>query len=454
MVGWSYELLSQPECTLFNRLGVFVGGFTLEAAEAVGSDQVVEDPGTERLSSPISSPLQIPRLDVLDLLLRLVEKSLVLAEPGDDRANRYRLLETLRHYALEKLEASGEADVVHRRHEAYFFHLAEVAGREFWGPRLGTWHGWMQREVNNVRAALRWAIDRGEIDPSLQLCGALGEVFYYQGHPSEMRRWVDELLARSNANSPTVGRGRALVSLGILAWSQLDLDRADAILDEALAVLRHCNDQEWIATALVDKVYVAVDRGSYDTARALAEEALAIERALPALPNITTFHILGKVLFYLEDYPRAREAFEREITRRGSVEDTVQAANFDWLGHIATATGEYGEARRLCAESMRRRLRIDRKLGIAYTLSALAGLAAAQGQLARAARISGAAARLCELSGVPPHRTQEGYIRGKLLEIRATLGAATYDAAWADGQAMALEQAVAYALSDERQPRV
>jgi tetratricopeptide (TPR) repeat protein len=337
---------------------------------------------------------------------------------------------------------------VHRRHKAYFFALAEEAGREFWGPRLATWHGWMQWDLNNVRAALRWATDRGAVDPALQLCGALGEILYYQGHPGEMCRWVDELLARSTASSATVGRGRALVSLGILAWNQLDLDRADTILDEALAVLRHCNDQEWIATALVNKVHVAVDRGSYHSARALAEEALTIERALPEVPNLTTFHILGKVFYYLGDYPRAREAFERDMNRRGAVEDTVQASNFYWLGNIATATGNYSEARRLCAESMRRRLRINCKLGVAFTLSALVGLAAAQGQPARAARISGSAARLCELSGVPPHRTQEGYILGKLPEIRETLGAATYDAAWAEGQAMTLEQAVAYALSD------
>jgi predicted ATPase/DNA-binding XRE family transcriptional regulator len=423
-IDWSYELLSEPERRLFQRLGVFVGGFNLDSAEAVGG-------GAE----------------VLYLLLRLVEKSLVLVEPGEDGADRYRLLETLRQYALEKLAASGEAEAVHRRHQAHYFAQAEAAGREFWGSRMATWYSWLQRDLNNVRAALRWATDPGEVDRALRVCGALTSILYYQGHPSETRRWVDELLARSPPGSATVGRGRALISLGSLAWNQLDLDQADTFLDEALTILRQRDDHEGIAEALGWKAYVAIDRESYLVARALAEEAVTVlpPQHYSAFP---IFHILGNAYFYLGDYPRARAAFEQDVSRRDSVEQWSNAANFYWLGNVATATGNYGEARRHYAESMRWRLQVDRKIGVAFTLSGLAGLAAAQGHLARSVRISSAAARLCELSGVPPQRTQQGYIRGKLPEIRETLGAVPYDAAWAEGRGMTLEQAVDYALRD------
>jgi hypothetical protein len=175
--------------------------------------------------------------------------------------------------------------------------------------------------------------------------------------------------------------------------------------------------------------------------------AQVVERDL-GRPNDGTFHVLGQALFYLAEYPEARASIERAIALRGAVENTNQAANFDWLGHIATATGDYAAARDHYGESMRRRLRIDRKIGVAFTLSGLAGLAAARGQIARAVRISGAAARLCELSGVPSHRTQQGTIRGTLPGMRAALGAAGYDAAWAEGRAMTMEQAVAHALEE------
>jgi hypothetical protein len=152
--------------------------------------------------------------------------------------------------------------------------------------------------------------------------------------------------------------------------------------------------------------------------------------------------------YYVADYPRARayiESVKALVTTPGL---PFASTYFDWLGHVATASGDYATARSRYVESMRLRLTIDRKIGVAFTLSGIAGLAAAQGDLRRAARLSGTAARLCELSGVPAHRTQKGYIRGKLPVIRKELGGEDYDAVWADGQAMTLEEAVAYALED------
>jgi predicted ATPase len=177
MVGWSYDLLTEKERTLFNRLAVFVGGFTLEAAEEVCSDDGVGErvsgfgggdfprpptPDTRYLTPPAGENRHlISSSDVLDLLLRLVEKSLVVAEPSDTGADRYWLLETLRQYALEKLGATGEADGLRARHAAHPFALAERSTIEFRSPKFAIWHTRLGYELNNLRAALRWTVDAG-----------------------------------------------------------------------------------------------------------------------------------------------------------------------------------------------------------------------------------------------------------------------------------------------------
>jgi non-specific serine/threonine protein kinase len=390
-------------------------------------------------------------VDVLDLLLRLVEKSLVVTEPGDDGANRYRLLETLREHARERLAASGQFESLHGRHAAYYLELVEKAGTEHDGDWQRFWYARLQRELNNVKAALHWAIQCGDVEHALRVCGWLGAHLYLGGQAGESRRWLAELLTTPVAARPTVGRGRALLSGGRLAWNQLDLAQAEALLGEALTILCACADQPGIVWGLELRARVAIARGDYASGRAIAEEAQAIGKATGD-PDLVedTLQALGQACFYLGDYPAARTCFEQELAAGGSIEQPFQAPKLDWLGHTATASGDYPAARAWFAASMRQRLAIDRKLGIAFTLSGLAGLAAAQGQLVRAALLSGAASRLCELCGVPATRTQEGYIRGRLPGIRETLGTAAFDAAWAEGQAMTLEQAIAYALGGDR----
>jgi non-specific serine/threonine protein kinase len=447
-VGWSYDLLSEPERTLFQRLAVFVGGFTLEAAEAVcaeGSGEATPGlpltPGTQHLT---------PTLDVLDMLLRLVEKSLVIAEPVDDGTDRYHLLETLRQYALEKLLASGRAEASRERHAAHYLALAERGTSEFSGLKFAFWHAWLRTELNNVRVALRWTMDVGEMERALQLAGAMVEWLYLQSQPAESRRWLTELLVHHRAQSPTPGRGRALVSAAKLARNEMEIAKADALLDEALAILRAANDLPGIGLALAIKAEVAIARADYPAARAAVVEAASIGRAIGNQEIVVAaLYWAGQVDCYVGDYAAAQASLEEASRLSTSSGIHYQASTLDWLGHVATGRGDFTMARFRYAEAMRQRLAIDRKLGVAFTLSGFAGLAAAEGDHARAVRLSAAAARLCELSGVPSHRTQEGYIRNRLPEIRATLGTAAYESAWSEGRAMTLEQAVAYALYGE-----
>jgi non-specific serine/threonine protein kinase len=437
MVGWSYDLLNEQERALFNRLAVFVGGFTLEAAEDVCPD--AGDGGQ-------TSPLQ--RDDVLDLLLRLVDKSLVVAEPSDDGEARYRLLETLRQYSMEKLAASGETDRVRARHAGHYLAIVERATIEFHGPKLAFWHTRLRHELNNLRAALRWTVDAGDVERALHLCGALSWLLYHVGQPNESRRWLKELLTTPAAAAPTLGRARALLAAARLDWGQLELVAADALLDEALVILRPRGDQVGSAEALGLKALVAVERGDYAAARGWAEESVTAEQAAGLPTYWYSRETLLQLSYYLADYPRARAYLESLITLVTTRDVPFASTYLDWLGHVATASGDFVTARARLVEGMRLRLSIDRKIGVAYTLNAFAGLAAAQGQLMRAVHLSGAASKLCEISGMPSNRAVEGTMRDRLPFIRAALGDTAYDAAWIEGHAMTLQQAVTDALSE------
>jgi predicted ATPase/class 3 adenylate cyclase len=428
LVGWSYDLLSEPERTLFDRLAVFAGGFTLEAAEDVCGG---------------------PDVDVLDLLPRLVEKSLVVAEPVDDGTDRYHLLETLRQYALEKLAARGEADPIRARHAAHYLALAERGASELIGQRFAFWYAWLGAELNNVRAALRWTIDAGEIGHALRVSGAMVDWLYLRSQPAESRRWLTELLAHPRAAAPTPQRGRALVSAARLAHDQLELAPADALLDEAIAILRAAGDLPGVGLALNCKAQVAITGADYPAARTLAAETATIGRAIgdqEIVADASTF--AGQADCNLGDFAAAQAKLDEASRYYTSIGWHHQMHILDWQGHVATGRGDFAAARAWYAQSMRQRLTIDRKIGVAYTLSGFAGLAAAQGDQVRAVRLSAAAARLCELSGVPAHRTQEGCIRDRLPEVRAAMGDAAYEAAWSEGRAMTLEEAIADALGD------
>ena len=180
-LDWSYELLDEPERKLFERLSVFMGGWTLEAAETVGTGDGVEEE------------------DILELLSRLVDKSLVVAEAVEGEA-RYRMLEPIRQYGLEQLEQRGNADAARRRHAAFFLALAEESEPELRGPQQGEWLERLEMEHDNLRAALSWALGQEEeTELELRLGGALGEFWHLRGYLSEGRRWLQAGLAKGEA---------------------------------------------------------------------------------------------------------------------------------------------------------------------------------------------------------------------------------------------------------------
>src|SRR5215218_6422799 len=205
---WSHGLLSEPETKLFRRRSAFAGGWTLEAAEAVGSDG-------------------LGGANVLDVLSRLVEKSLVVAEATEGGRMRYRMLEPIRQYAREKLEEGGEAEDVRRQHASFFLALAEDAEPRLWGAEDMEWLERLEADHDNLRAALSWALERGEVELGLELAGALWTFWEAHGHFSDGRRWLEEALEKADRVS-VAARAKALEGVTWLAFRQGDIKCAEA----------------------------------------------------------------------------------------------------------------------------------------------------------------------------------------------------------------------------------
>ncbi len=222
-IDWSYELLTGPERRLFDRLSVFAGGLSLEAAEAVcGADGVAED-------------------EVVDVLAGLVNKSLVIADPGDYRVARYTVLETLRQYGAERLTASGGAPTIQERHALFYVTLAHATEPGLFGPEQLANMIRLELERGNLRVALQWAVESGNAEVGLRLCAAVFKFWEVSGSVSEGRVWLTRLLAHP-ASTRTRARARALAAAVHLATLQGDVASARVHAEESLAIARELGD--------------------------------------------------------------------------------------------------------------------------------------------------------------------------------------------------------------------
>jgi tetratricopeptide (TPR) repeat protein len=265
-LGWSYNLLSEEEKALFQRLAVFAGGFGLEAAEAVGAN---EETDAE---------------DVLELLGRLVEQSLVLAQSGEDSGGvRYGMLEPVRQYALERLKLSDEAEEARQRHVEYYLALAQQAEPELWGPRQVGWLNRLEEEHDNLLAVLRWARETGDAATGLRLAGSLGWFWWTRGYLEEGRRWAEEFLEKNDASDHPVGalaQAKALHGMGQLAFGKGDLARAVELFEESLVLYRESGEESGVAIVIVQLGQIARTRGEHGRAVTLSDEGLLLSRKL------------------------------------------------------------------------------------------------------------------------------------------------------------------------------
>jgi non-specific serine/threonine protein kinase len=484
-LAWSHDLLSAGEQRLLRRLAVFVGGWTLEAAEAVcafGAGEEEDDGAPPSASS------------VFDRLAMLVDQSLVQQSDQPAGEPRFVMLETIREYGLERLKASGEAPVTRRRHAEYYLELMAAAAPELWRAEQTVWLKRLQGDFDNLRAALAWSRDEagqgrvGGLRRALRTAPALGWLWSDRGHFSEARRWLEWMLAASD-DAPTPARARALNAAGFLAFAQGEFGRAfalhevallasraladelsvadslrgmgiaarhqgaveqaAALLEESLALYRRLGDSLGVALALKPLSLVAQDRGDYDLAMTIAEESVALLRAHANKRDVAHgLHTLGFVAWLRGRY-RSAEALCKEslvIFGEVGVPRGIAIASCK-LGLVAWRLGDARRAASLLTEGLMKAREVGDREWIGIALNYLASVACDQQEYRRAARLLAATEAIWAELGAAPWPASRVDHECAVRAARSALGEEAFAAAFEQGQAMTLEEAVADARS-------
>lgn len=389
-VEWSYDLLTEEERQLLCALSVFMGGWTLEAAEYVGVRCQVSGDGEQR--SGIATHNSDPRpptpdtrhrTPFLDLLTSLVDKSLVFVEVGEEET-RYFMLETIRQYGAEKLEEYGWTALYQKRHQEWFLQLTEQAEAGMRSPEQVQWMERLDRDLDNLRQALHHSILPEE---RLSMSTSLWRFWHTRGYLEEGRRWLEEALKHAPDASPEV-RVRGLNGATALAWSQGDYEVARSFMDEALPLARQKGDKRLLAQILHNMGNILIPQGKYREARSFYEESLALRHELGDIHNvIATLNNLGVVAHNMGDFELARSLYQNSLellVKGGDVWNQTSA----WigLGNVAKSEGRYAEARSYYEQSLTVAQEMGDKDCIAGMLGNLGQLALYEGNVEEALR--------------------------------------------------------------------
>jgi predicted ATPase/class 3 adenylate cyclase/DNA-binding CsgD family transcriptional regulator len=556
-IDWSYHLLDEDAQAVFRRLGVFAGGCTLEAAEAV------------------CNTIGDLSLDMLNRIAVLLDQSLLQQTEGSGDEPRFTMLETIREYALERLGANRETDAIHQRHAAYFLELAELADPHFEGADQAMWMERLEAEHANLRTALEWALTDESSTIGLQLAGALWRFWWGHGYSTEGGRWLERALSRSSGapasvrakllagagwlallqgddagarllNEECLALGRelgdswliafALRTLGFIANGQGRYDQATTLLQESLTLARDIGDLFLAADSLAGLGLVGWRRGDYSHAQSLVEEGLALCRQLQFQGGIAWLSCdLGEMAYHQGDYTRAAALFEQSLTIRRKLGNQKEVAwtlhclgevalaqgdnltaqtyqeerlrieqelgnkqriataltslalvmhaqgkvtqarvyleeslalskesgqnlgdlwafvRLPWafvrLGHLALRQGDAARARAVFETSQRQFNAAGWKIGVAFALEGLASLAVMQRQPEQAVRLFGWADAMREAIGDRRPPVEQADVDRDMITIHSQLDETAFSAAYAEGRAMTMEQAIAYALN-------
>ena len=468
-MDWSYDLLSEPERALLRRASAFAGGWTVEAVEAICAGNGVE------------------ASQALDLLTSLVDKSLVNMETRGEET-RYRMLETVRQYARDRLDESGDALAVRRAHRAWYLALAERANPALRGPEQDAWLKRLEVEHDNLRAVLELSVaDAGDPEAGPRLAWALFWFWQRSGYVGEGREWLERMVAQPGGVSALV-RARVLCGAGALSEHLAEYDHARARLEESLTLFRQLDDPWGAGFALHFLAHVARAQGDFPQATSLFEESLACFQSMgDKWGSALTLDCWGGALINQGDYSGASLRYEQSVALLREVGDKWQIPGpLSGLGVLAAASGDHVRATALLEESLAmaretmnsdsgattlfrlgravfwqgdlarsatlfkdslvlRKQRAD-KAGIAACLDGLAGVAVMGDRLEESARLFGAAQALREAIRNPVAPAQRAEYDRHVATVRTTLDEETLAAAWAAGRAMTLDEAIEYAL--------
>ncbi len=430
-LDWSHHLLSEQERLLFRRLAVFAGDFGLEGMEAVCSG---------READPV---------ETLDLLAGLVDKSLVVVEQKDGQERRYRLLETVRQYGLEKLRASGEEAQVGDAHLTWCLGLAEQSEPYLWGAAEAASLARLELEQDNLRAALQWSLEKGRTEENLRLAAKLAWYWYVRAHLREGRHWLEQALAASGTAS-TSSRAAALAAAGALAVQQGAQEQATTLLEQAISLYCEPTCSSRAGWSMLSLGLVALFGGSYMRAEKLMDKSMAVFSELGDQAGITTVLLYqGIVACQKGDHAAATVLLQQSLPSLRELGDTVGVARaIHTLGVAARHQGDPAGAQTLFREALQVAEEKGARLEISECLEGLAGVACDQKQPHRAALLFGAAETLREAIGADrPSAIRADYDRDVAV-ARAQLEEKEFATAWSSGRSATLEQATAYALAE------
>jgi predicted ATPase/DNA-binding CsgD family transcriptional regulator len=465
-LDWSHTLLTDAERAVFARLAVFPASFSLAVAEAVSAgDGVAEG-------------------DVLDVLSRLVEKSLVTVHDRGTET-RFRLLEPLRQYARERLVEMGEVARAERRYRDWYAELAGRASVDLSGPDQGRWLDRLEAEHENLRAALGWSLAHEEPAAAGQIAAGAWQFWLLRGYLREGRRWLEQILAMLSESTPLRahllwvagilsrpdfaqaerqfreslllwqglgdrdGTARALGSLGFLAQELGDHARAAEYLERGLPLARASDDTPAIARLLTGLALCVLDRGDAERATSLCHEGLDLcQKAGDLRGEAAAAANLGLIWRARGDEQRAAALWEESLALRQRIGDRGGEAHvLALLADLAADQGAHAHAAALYQESLALRQRTGDQHGVAQLLEGLAAVGAAQGDLIRVVKLAGAAETLREASGVPPSPRERAAHAHTISILRSRLNPEAFTQAWKEGRVLSLEQVLAGATA-------
>jgi predicted ATPase len=426
-IAWSHDLLDESERTLFRRLSVFAGGWTLQSAEAVARSP---DEGG----------------DVLEILGSLVDKSLARRVQTESGESRFGMLESIREFGRERLEAAGEADAIHERHTAHFLDIAESAEPHLRRVEQKEWLDRLEVEHDNLRLALRWTIDRDRAHAGLRLIAALWRFWQLHGHLDEGRRWAQDVVALPSASERTAERARGISALGSIAYWQEDFPVTRKAYEESLDIARELGDRALEAEGVYNMAYPPAYEEDFESAIATIREARALFEELGIERGLADTQWLLAIVARLDGNPsEARTLAEQSLEMHRRIGDRFGTSDaLHVLGRIALEQGDLETAGSCYLEALEYDEVVGNQTGIGIVLDNLAAKASAAGRHVEAVRLAGASEKIKVSAGghAPPEFID---FRDPREAARDELGDAATRAAWDEGQAMTLEQAVEYA---------
>ena len=438
-IQWSYDLLSEAEQTLLQRLSVFSGGWTLEAAEAVTSDATF-----------------IPKEKVLDLLSQLINKSLVTMEwqVEEDEA-RYTMLQTIHDFARRKLSETGGMEQMRTRHFDYFFSLAQDA--RLFGDEKGRWLDRLEADYDNIRGAVTWALAyrhtenaSSYLEKAVELVLSIIDFFWFRGYTAEAREWMDKFIAIGMPTSRLYAL--LLQKAGWFARGSGDLKKADSLLHRALEIAYEIGDKNRAADALMDLGLSTRDQGDNEKSISYFNEALTLAQVSGENRAI------GSCMYYLAEcysnnLEHAKSLWEQglEIFQKGG-DKTHIAWGLEGLAAVSYLARDFVSALKFHEESLKIKVEVMDRYGIAFSFEGLAQVAAAEEEPERAAVLWGAAHHLREAMSTPSDPSREEVYTSLIPRMRKQIGDDRFDTAWKKGEEMKLNEAIEYSLKGGERP--